>query len=296
MNVELQEKIKDLINFGVSSRKIAYQLKISLLEVSQFINNNKLNCSHRVWNKTDPSEIEFIKLAHSYGAAVKTLASSIYHTSPKNVEELLVELGLERNQANIHNYDIDQFNSIDCQYKAYWLGYIFADGANQEKGLNFSVNIDKLDHIRELAKFLGDDPEKIQVKNNYVKYKIYSKELFNKLTNLGSTSPKTNMFFPEIKQELYSHFLRGYLDGKSSLTVSEKSREWRLSISGNLNILNNIIKNSPIDLKISKNSSGYNCIVISGNQRMCKFAEWLYKDATIYYPDRYQKYQELLAQ
>lgn len=293
MEPSLEKKLQSLIEMGVSVRRASHAAGISLVECMSFIAENNISIIKRKFSDT-AEELEFIKLAHNNGASVHALSKDIYNISTSRMAKKLASLNLEKKfDASIHSYNEDIFDNIDSEAKAYWLGYIFADGTNQFKSLNFRIAEEKLKHIKALAEFIGDDPNRIKIDDKYAIYKIYSKTIFEKLNKLGLISPKPESKFPTIEASLYHHFLRGYLDGKGSISQNEKTRECKFTMSGNENILNNIIANVPLDLKISTNSSGYKQIVISGNIRFINFCEWLYKDSTIYLDVRCEKLKSI---
>ncbi len=293
-NDETLAAIKHLSEIGLANRKIADHLGLKQSVVAETIKVHNFGIKQRVFDASSEEEIRSIKLMQAAGVSIKTISEQIYHVSNYKIEALYDKLGLSKEcSASIHSLDKSIFDNIDTYAKAYWLGYIFADGANQLKSLNFSVSVDRLEHLKKLATFLGDTPSRIKSNDKYAAYKVYSKELYDKLTAFGLVSPKTDAKFPTLTQGLFSHFLRGYVDGKGSLYHNAKTNERRLTISGNISILNTIIAQVPLDLHTSKNSSGYDCIVISGNKRVKVFYAWLYKDADVYCSDNYAQYELL---
>lgn len=131
---------------------------------------------------------------------------------------------------NHHIFDI-----LDTEEKAYWLGFIWADGCItnvKENKLNYAfelgLSIKDIEHLRKFCKFADIPETKIKVRKNnglnkdreyyLCRVQISSKHLWNTLNNYGCYPNKTtNEIFPSIKifskPELITHFIRGFFDG-----------------------------------------------------------------------------------
>ena len=115
------------------------------------------------------------------------------------------------------------FNKIDTEEKAYWLGYIYADG---------NIYIDKRGVHRLLI--VSKDEEILINFNRCLKsnhpYKYYDtayrtyvvcKQLVQDLMNYGLTPKKAfTISCPKLRPSLVRHFIRGYFDGDGSIMSS----------------------------------------------------------------------------
>lgn len=136
----------------------------------------------------------------------------------------------------------DIFSKIDTAEKAYWLGFIAADGnvrtnpyPNEKlikKPGNYMLRIklkyaDK-NHLEKFRRFLGSD---VPIKGHwdttaYGRHKfatiiIGRKKIVEDLGNWGIIENKTfQLNFPNIFKKYYSDFIRGYFDGDGSLYSS----------------------------------------------------------------------------
>ena len=123
----------------------------------------------------------------------------------------------------------EYFDKIDSEYKAYILGFIYADGSIiQPKGnrqMNLRIAIQEEDSYI-LEKFAKDaaggqikitNPPAVQ-KKGWKKRSIVSvvsNTMCNKLIELGCGPKKSRMGmkFPQLDNQYIRHFIRGFLDG-----------------------------------------------------------------------------------
>lgn len=130
-----------------------------------------------------------------------------------------------------YNYNKNYFDIIDTEEKAYWLGFMYADGyvVYSKESRNHEVSIElKASDYEHLIKFNKSLNGNIQVgfkererwgklhKICYIRF--YSKDLADGLTKNGCIENKT--FFikmPNIEEKLKKHFIRGFFDGDGSV-------------------------------------------------------------------------------
>lgn len=150
-------------------------------------------------------------------------------------------------------FDYGYFHNIDTEEKAYWLGFIFADGAvdDSRNRLRVSLVTEGKLHLQKLAKalnwsgsVLGPRTVKWKYKGVVKKSKVFTLELGEKnfiadLNKLGVVQAKTHIVkFPKIPDDLLRHFIRGVFDGDGSIsrktTVSKKQKVY---ITPSMNIV-----------------------------------------------------------
>jgi len=200
-------------------------------------------------------------------------------------------------------YSLDQnyFEKIDSQEKAYFLGFLYADGyVTKEKSI-IRLNLQKRDkEILERFKIL------LKTKNPLYKthegktliLSIWSKKIKQDLIDKGCMPQKTfKLTFPHwLNEDLKKHFIRGFVDGDGSVFLSSvhKQKILNVSIVGRENFLKSILKISKIKGHIRKYT--YHKIYHLGFH--CSFAvvfcNWIYKDATIYLKRKHDKFLEYL--
>lgn len=136
-------------------------------------------------------------------------------------------------------YNENIFDSIDTEEKAYWLGFIYADGyisSDPLKGVfqysfELQLSIKDKDHLQKFADFIGYKKELKDKRThcdtgeyNSTRLMINSKHLWETLNNYGCTPRKSlTLQFPDENifkdRSLIRHFIRGYFDGDGTLGV-----------------------------------------------------------------------------
>ncbi len=134
---------------------------------------------------------------------------------------------------NFHpNFKLHYFKNINTKEKAYWLGFIFADGSigykrggTGNKSINlrfrFGLNANDIDSINIVscfAKTLGIDPRYVSIKSNGLYgFEITSDILVNHLIEHGLLIGKKKTYNIELpilnSRELFLVFLLGFFDG-----------------------------------------------------------------------------------
>jgi hypothetical protein len=127
------------------------------------------------------------------------------------------------------------FNNIDTEEKAYWLGFIYADGTNGKNNNLFRISLSIKDeqHILLFKKCIESEHKITYAETNdpfgYGGGEVYksailsisSKEISQALKKLGINGNKTTYSqLPQIDEKFWSHFIRGYFDGDGSITYS----------------------------------------------------------------------------
>ena len=142
-------------------------------------------------------------------------------------------------------YRVNQnyFDKIDNEWKAYWLGFLYADGWNtvSKNSIGLTLRSDDKEHIYKFKQSVQSDnkvyfsnPKKVIIcgKESYstgtVSIRITNKNLSEKLAALGCVENKTYILqFPNfdiVPKELMRHFIRGIFDGDGWVSVLEKTK------------------------------------------------------------------------
>ena len=120
------------------------------------------------------------------------------------------------------NYNRNIFNKIDNEEKAYWLGFIVADGYLNTNKHMLRIKLGNRDrsHLIKFIKFVGGNEEMLKSEihsetgneNFYVS--LYSKEVMNDLLSLGVEQAKSGKEkVCNINKKYYRDFIRGLWDG-----------------------------------------------------------------------------------
>lgn len=151
-----------------------------------------------------------------------------------------------------YNCNDNYFENIDSEEKAYWLGFLMADGCVQSKRkFKLTLQIRDYSHLEKFKKSIDSD-NLIYIwknKNNreYCEIVISSTKMVESLEKLGCVSRKTKIvkFPPNLNDKLIRHWIRGYFDGDGCIHRDEINKtNVHISIaSSSVIMLEDILKN-----------------------------------------------------
>lgn len=212
---------------------------------------------------------------------------------------------LKLNRLGIHKskyfYDQNYFSSIDTDDKAYWLGFISADGfvqfRQEENFRNYELGIE-LDHtdknhlklfnkaikgnleVHERSRKSYFDSNKI---HSTAFIRIYSKKIVEDLMSLGVVQNKSCVikFNDNINYSLMPHYIRGYFDGNGCICCdSKKNNKLAVNFSSGskefLDGLRNHLYSNNIYSYITKESENKYRLYIKGILNCAKFLNYIY--------------------
>lgn len=200
-----------------------------------------------------------------------------------------------------HFFNFDYFNTIDSEEKAYWLGFLYADGYVNERGI-IEITLSSIDkeHLIKFCTSIGLDIDVIssRVINNHEcsRINIGSKRMVNDLIDLGCIQCKSlKLTFPndtQVPQYLLRDFVRGYVDGDGWVGLCNTTP--RISIYGTKEFLEEMIEYLHLpSAKIRKDSRSNVYIVEWGSTKAYNIINQLYKDSNIYLNRKYEVYQNI---
>ena len=242
------------------------------------------------------------------------------NTIEKIAEILDVGFGTIRSRLIKHNitirpnrkyfFDESIFENIDCEWKAYYLGFFFADAGLTRLNVKLSLNEkDKeiLDKLNEII-FKGQcnlkyTPHKLyyskktnKIYNNNPQYSITinSKKIINDLTKLGCGIKKSlTLQFPsniQVPDEYMSHFIRGYFDGDGCII---KNSFHIISSDDFCNGLQRYLYNTlHIQAHLHK-CDKVSRILVHKKQDIIKLKNYIYNNSTIRLSRKFDKFIKL---
>ena len=212
----------------------------------------------------------------------------------------------------------DIFNIIDTEEKAYWLGFLYADGyvAAKSNAIGLHLSLKDLKHIEKFKTFVGWDGDiKIQKdhqfrtkdchnKNGEVLYNcgitVTCEKMKKDLINLGCVPNKSLILtFPNLTQvpeQFVLHFIRGYFDGDGTLGLYKHSKsnprlEESLMFVGTKPFLEQIQKYLGQGYLIQKSNCNELTYRLSySTKKAFKAAKLMYENATVYLDRKYNIY------
>lgn len=143
----------------------------------------------------------------------------------------MATIGCKRNTFN-HSF----FSNIDSEEKAYWLGFLYADGSiykeikNDRCRLELTLASKDINHLKKFNIALEATNNIYEKRGGFGNRRIYSavtinytsKQLYNDLLKAGCVPNKSTILkFPSIEVvpiKLQRHFIRGYFDGDGCFT------------------------------------------------------------------------------
>lgn len=192
------------------------------------------------------------------------------------------------------------FSKIDTEEKAYWLGFLYADGTvRSKKGDNqieLSLQEQDYEHLVKFRKFIGNNNKiAYREKQKAYRYCVRSGQIKHDLINLGCVPKKSLILeFPTSKQVpdcLLRHFIRGYTDGDGCLCVTKGAMHYELL--GTEKFLKGMQSRIGLfqgTIYTKHDNSDIRRICLAGQKQVKQICDWLYKDSTIYLDRKYNKY------
>lgn len=185
---------------------------------------------------------------------------------------------------NLYKY----FDVIDSRSKAYWLGFILADGSvfSTKGTMEIGLALKDVDHLQSFASIFGED---VSRNRNRCRYSIYSSYFCKRLIGLGIVPRKTYIddttIFDNIPNEFMNSFILGFMDGDGSVYMDKRRNNYIVvNFSGRKSILGRIKDILVNSLGVNANKIGRQKSIYklewSGNQADMVL-DWLYRDSLV---------------
>ena len=286
---------------------IARKLRIGEKWVRRIlVENGKHVVGERAWGEDDKKRCGQLYVA---GQNVASIARKL-NTSQPNVQYQLHKSGLWKYKGTRkYRCNYQYFKSIDDERKAYWLGFIAADGNVFGGTLHIGVHVKDAEHLKVFRDDIkANYPVRIKEyvskgkKSKIARIDIYSKELVLYLAGVGIHPNKTptlewESIVRHMDTELIRHFYRGFSDGDGSWTFSSRrSPKWctvchsKLFMDGMLSWLNNALE-SKMCPYFHNNSWR---IDVAGWKRCEMIFDLMYKDVNVLLPRKVERAKEVL--
>jgi hypothetical protein len=161
-----------------------------------------------------------------------------YNVSKSVIARVLKENNIALDHINRKYFgDYRKFQNIDIPEKAYWLGFIAADGCNywREENASLVISIGRKDrsHLEKFRLFMNTNADIKDFINTsgfsndnqeMCKIVLNSKDLSNDLTDKGIVPHKSLILKPpKIDEQFFLPFILGYFDGDGSLFKTQQN-------------------------------------------------------------------------
>lgn len=208
-----------------------------------------------------------------------------------------------------HTFDENYFTHIDSSEKAYWLGFLFADGYNTDDEIVIELAEKDITHLVKFKKAISAT-QLISTRSKYDKnqrntkefasIRISSRRICKTLSMHGMIRNKAHTLkYPDISPEHDRHFIRGFFDGdgciftkrvgskckmRGDFSIYSHSEEFIISLINRLLMSGIETKHYPNNIKISK------------KMILLKIFNYLYLDTTenVRMDRKYLKFKELV--
>lgn len=300
-------------NYNTMSKKdIAKHLNVATYKVSAWAKYHGIAPKKAIFSSED---INF--MAENYDKMSYVEIANVLGYTERQVRGKINNMGLTK----VRQFDKHYFENIDSSNKAYWLGFIYADGyvisregSNYELGIELNRNDeyhlkkfnDELGGVHKIYQkhkdlYIADNKEMSSVDSSLIR--IYSADIVNDLQKHGIIQDKTNIAdtYPEVEGVFFMDFLRGYIDGDGCIYVAKEFKKSQVHITSCYrNVLDYISKRLESEYGISstvyKEKDRKHRLYISSKD-VIKFLDLLYKDLNCTCLNRkYEKYLELKSQ
>jgi hypothetical protein len=214
-------------------------------------------------------------------------------------------------------YGMDEtfFDIIDTEEKAYWIGFITADGSVCKNNLSVGLAAVDKDHLNKLRDSLkADCPIKDEVSSGFgkglpmVRIRICSNTICTALSQHGVVPNKTlkETYCTNIPDLLVRHYWRGLVDGDGCITRSDvvgtDRSSWQVQLVGSKDIVCSFSRwvrsfvVTSAEPKESSKTKGYYSIRYSGIRIVQAITDALYKESAIHLDRKKLKADELLCE
>lgn len=204
-------------------------------------------------------------------------------------------------------FNANYFENIDNEDKAYWLGFIYADGYvrtginNRWGQLKIKLSTKDRDHLEVFKKCIDSHYE---IKDNIEKFKkdgreyishsstlnVYNLKMVKDLMSIGCVNNKTfKIRMPIIREELYRHFIRGYFDGDGCIyVVKNRPNSFKVTICSNIEFIQDIF--NYLGYGIIRLIKKISILEISKIENIKTFRDYMYNDSNIYLKRKKDKF------
>lgn len=232
-----------------------------------------------------------------------------YGIPPMKISNAIKAAGYEViNKQNQIKFDEHIFDKIDTEEKAYWLGFIWADGNIAKRDYCFEMSLAEKDkeHLQKFNDFIKHirpiKEKKCKLHDKtFIAYRVSfnSKHFWNTLNNYGCVPNKSlTLKFPDLtvfeNKDLVNHFIRGYFDGDGCISHCNKTHtKIAFILCGTtemLNTISTILGKPNCKLQSKPNTK---CMELCFNHfTALSILHKIYNNASIYLKRKYQLYKE----
>lgn len=243
------------------------------------------------------------------GLSCQKIANKL-EVSESFISKKLVNLNVKKRDNKYYRkrkFNDNFFDIIDTEDKAYWLGFLYADGCVRIRNKNQYIISFAVKDKEIIEKFINSIEADFSVKtyNEVHCVNLTSKIMFESLFKHGCIPNKSLVLkFPTtIKYELISHFVRGYFDGDGSVYYTNpKNNNKTKTIYKNISInicgtieflteLNSVLSLNCSIYKEKRRLTNTYSLRLSGTNKCKKFYEFTYLNSNLFLTRKKEKFE-----
>lgn len=231
-----------------------------------------------------------------------------YSLSKSTILRILERNGIKAENHRLVNNDliIDYFKIIDSEEKAYFLGFIFADGCVSNNQLFIDIN-DKdrevLERFRQEVHSNCIISTRIKGKSIMSRITIKNKSFVEHLKRYGIVENKTNNTYhlpvELVPKNFYKDFIRGLIDGDGWI-IKTQENYYKIgyvthysSVAEDFVYMINYLLIDKWNNKIIRRNNKYSTVQIQSKKQVEQLAHALYANNNICLSRKYQVAQEI---
>ena len=295
------EKWKQLYEEGWSVSEIARKYNFSVTVISKrlkelgvevlsnYIAESEYEIFVQEWIELYKKNHSLREIANKYGCSVQTVSN-----------HLTKEIELRSYSETSRLYELNElyFSNINTKEKAYWLGYLFANGSTieslQSNSIQLTASEKQKERVETFLKALSTERPILQHKGeNVYSVRISNQQLFSDVRNYGLVNNKTHgLNFPKnINGNFIKSFILGYFDGKGFI----ESRRPQMAITGSPSFLTQLLmiieKELHLKWNIKESQPNHYKVIAYSKKDIITFLDWLYEEEVEYDKQTYELYQ-----
>lgn len=229
--------------------------------------------------------------------------AKIFHIDRLKLGKLLHQKGIYEDRRIKYSCNEKFFDVIDDEDKAYWLGFIMADGCIKNHNIfSFALAIKDKEIVKKLKKSLNATHPLIieEIRGAYasgnqsIRLTIHNKHLCDTLNQYGIIPNKTFKekfnYNNKIPDRYINAYIRGIFDGDGWFSIYPSGKEFGICGTKDLcqGIADILYKKLDISVKVSAYKSIYR-LRITNTKDILKIFDYIYKDAKNYLTRKYEK-------
>lgn len=197
------------------------------------------------------------------------------------------------------------FQNIDTEEKAYWLGFLYADGSVGSTDYRVELGLAEKDlhHIEKFKEFIGLN-NKISYREKTKSYRyVFKDEIFKSILIKQGCIPKKSLIlkFPteeQVPRNLIRHFIRGYFDGDGHFTNTDSCFE--AGFISTKDFIEDCLKYLPDTLKKDSKikdvhrTNGAKKYAFYSYHDVLTFLNFMYQGSNIYLDRKYEHYLDFI--